>query len=72
MCYISSVATAYGYDLRLSLVWFQLIRRRFSITQFCMKVNSVTLAFLIVCLLRFFLKAEIIKLPQKNVFICLV
>lgn len=48
MCYISSIARARGYDRQLNLVWFEPVRQRFLITQFCMEVNSVLLGFLIV------------------------
>lgn len=70
--YLSSVARACSYDLWLNVVWFELVRQRFSITQFRMEVNSVMLGFLIVGLLRVFLKTEIVRLLQKNVLICLV
>lgn len=54
MCYVSSIARACAYDLQLSLVWAGPLRQRFSITQFCLEVNSVMLSFLTVGLVLFF------------------
>lgn len=73
MCYVLSIARACGYELQLNLVWLEPVRQRFSITQFCMEVNSVMLGFLIVGLFLFFKDGDHKTTAEKCLYFpCLI